>query len=365
MSDTSSEESQRIKALIARIDGEGTFSEVERQSSLHLLEQYECWGPYFRLIRKRLNDPKQRKPEDYIKLAKVQNQNLEDVFAAAETAANLVSDQDVSYQEFHETIIPQIVDFEDYASEAALLSAVCDRFPDVADRVKCLERLCMLYEKRTHNESQLIRTYEQLLQTDARNVKALRFFKLIHTQNAEWEDVVEKLKLLLDCVSHPQEIFRYAQEMATVYLYQLDMPEKAIKVLETYCAESPLDTSTILYDAYQALSDLKGCLKLLRQCLLNVNDDISRSTLHFKMAAIHEQLKEYDQAIENYEKASNLWPSFLDPIEGVISILTMKGDWKALQKWMRKLQDLIKDEKLKVQLNQAVKRIEDGLANAR
>lgn len=365
MSTTSPEESQRIKALISRIDGDESFSEVERQSSLDLLEQYECWGPYFRLIRKRLNDPKNRKPEDYIKLAKVQNQNLEDVFAAAETAANLVSDQEVSYQEFHETIIPQIVDFEDYASEAALLSAVCERFPDVEDRVKCLERLCMLYEKRTHNESQLIKTYEHLLQTDPRNVKALRFFKLIHTQNAEWEEVVEKLKLLLECVSHPQETFRFAQELATVYLYQLDMPEMAIKAIDTYCADSPLDTSTIQYDAYQAMSDLPGCLKLLRQCLLNVNDDISRSTLHFKMAAIHEQLKEYDLAVENYEKSSNLWSSFLDPVEGIISILALKGDWQGLQKWIKRLRELIKDDKLKVQLNQAVKRIEDGIANAR
>lgn len=365
MSITSSEEPQHLKAIIARIDGDELFTDDDRKSALDLLERYECWGPYFRLIRKRLNDPKARRPEDYIKLAKVQNQNLEDVFAAAETAANLVSDQKVTYQEFHETVIPQIIDFEDYASEAALLSAVSERFLDLDDRVKCLERLCMLYEKRTHNESQLIKTYEHLLQIDRRNVKALRFFKLVHTQNAEWEEVVEKLKLLLECVQHNQEIFRYAQELAAVYLYQLDMPDQAIKVIDTYCADSPLDTSTIQYDAYQALSDLPGCLKLLRQCLLGVNDDISRATLHFKMAAIHEQLKDYDQALENYEKASQLWPSLLDAAEGVISILTLKGDWRQLQSWIKKLQNLIQDDRLKVQLNQAVKRIDDGLANAR
>ena len=83
------------------------------------------------------------------------------------------------------------------------------------------------------------------------------------------------------------------------------------------------------------------------------------------MAAIHEQLKEYDAAIENYEKSNALWTSFLDPVEGIISIYTLTGDWANLQKWMKRLYELVKDDKLRVQLNQAIKRIDDGLADAR
>ncbi len=365
MTTNAPEESHRIKALVTRIDDDGAFSELERQSALDLLEHYECWGPYFRLIRRRLNDNKLRKPEDYVKLAKVQNQNLEDVFAAAETSANLVSDQNVSFQDFSETILPQIIDFEDHASEAAILSAVSERFFEVHDRVKCLERLCMLYEKRTHNETQLIRTYEHLLNTDSKNVKALRFFKLIHTQNAEWDEVVQKLRQLLECVTHPQEVFRYAQELAAVYLYQLDAPDQAIQVMEVYCSNSPLDTSTIMFDAFQAMSDLDGCLRVLRQCLVGVNDDVSRATLHYKMAAIQEQKKDFKSAVENYEKSAGLSPTFLDPLEGIISIYTITNDWENLQKWMKKLRAVVKDEKLKVQLNQAIKRVDDGIAHVR
>lgn len=365
MSTNASDESQRIKALITRIDGDQLFSEEERVDTLSVLEMYECWGPYFRLIRKRLNDTRLRKSTDYIKLAKVQNQNLEDVFAAAETASNMVTDLKIDFWEFIETILPQVIDFEDYASEAAILSAVCERFAAVNDRVKCLERLCMLYEKRTHNESQLIKSYEHLLSIDSKNVKALRFFKLIHTQNAEWEEVVEKLRLLLECVTHPQEIFRYAQELAAVYLYQLDIPESAIHVMETYCSNSPLDTSTILYDAFQSLNDLNGCLRVLRRCLLDVNDDVSRSTLHFKMAAIHEQLKDYDAAVKEYEKSYQLWTSFLDPLEGIVSIYSLIGDWDNLKISLLKLQAAVKDDKLQSQLNQAIKRLDDGMAHGK
>lgn len=365
MNTNAPEESLRIKALVTRIDNDGALSELERQSALDLLEHYECWGPYFRLIRKRLNDTKLRRPEDYVKLAKVQNQNLEDVFAAAETSAILVTDQRISFQDFSETILPQIIDFEDHASEAAILSAVSERFLAVNDRVKCLERLCMLYEKRTHNETQLVRTYEHLLNTDGKNVKALRFFKLIHTQNAEWDEVVQKLRQLLECVTHPQEVFRYAQELAAVYLYQLDAPDQAVKVMETYCTNSPLDTSTIMFEAYQAMSDLDGCLRVLTQCLLGVNDDAGRATLHYKMAAIQEQKKDFESAIENYERSANFSPTFLDPLEGIISIYTINNDWDNLQKWLKKLRAVVIDEKLKVQLNQAIKRIDDGIAHVR
>ena len=58
MTTNAPEESQRIKALVTRIDDDGAFSELDRQSALDLLEHYECWGPYFRLIRRRLNDTK-------------------------------------------------------------------------------------------------------------------------------------------------------------------------------------------------------------------------------------------------------------------------------------------------------------------
>ena len=331
---------------------------------LETLEQYECWGPYFRVMKRLLANPAARQPRDYLRLARVQNLYLEDVFAAAETCVALVSDLAVPYQRFSEDVLPQVVEFEDFAAEATILSAVSGKFKDKGDHVAALERLCMLYEKKTHNETQLGRTYEKLLEVDPRNVKALRYFKLLYSQSNEWEEVVGILKTLLGCVTHTQEVYRTAQELAAIYLYQLDMAEEAINVLETSCADSPLDTSTIQYDAYQRLADWQGCLRVLRQSLLTVDDDLARAVLHFKIASLHEQLGDLDAALDDFQKAVKLYPQFLDAVEGVIQVGVLKKDWRLIQQWLGVLESKVNDDKLKAQLKQAQVRLADGLSHA-
>jgi len=358
-------EVERVRKLVAQVDGANALSAEQRAEMLETFEQHECWTPFFKLLKKQLENSSSRQLADYVRLARVQNLYLEDVFAAAETCSAMVPELKLSYLRFCEEVLVRIVEFEDFAAEATLLSAVCDRFSAKGDVVACLERLCMLYEKKTHNESQLSKTYEKLLATDPRNVKALRYFKLAFTQNNDWEEVVGILRTLLTCVTHPQELFRVAQELAAIYLYQLDMAEEAISVLDTYCEGSPLDTSTILFDAYQRLANWNGCLKVLRQCLLNVDDDLSRAVLHLKIASLHEQLGELDAALDDFTKAAKLWPSFLDAIEGIITIGLAKRDWKLIQQWIGTLAEKVHDERLGAQLKQAMRRIQDGLEHAR
>src|SRR5690606_9965975 len=132
--------------------------------------------------------------------------------------------------------------------------------------------------KKTHNEQLLDRAYKRLREVDPTNVKALRYFKLYFTQANEWEEVVAILKTLLGSVTRPQEVYRVAQELAAIYLYQLDMADEAITTLDTYCEGSPLDASQIMFDAYQRMANWNGCLKVLRQCLVSVGTDRDRAT---------------------------------------------------------------------------------------
>jgi len=165
-------------------------------------------------------------------------------------------------------------------------------------------------------------------------------------------------------VKHPQELFRVAQELATILLYQLDQADDAIKIINRYCADSPLDTSTILFDAYHRMADWEGCLKVLRECLLNVEDDTARSVLHFKIAGLHEHLGQDKDALENYSRAVDLWPMFLDAVEGAIGISIANKDWDAVEAWLKKLGETVVDERLKGQLGQALGRLSDGRSSA-
>ncbi len=357
-------EPERLRRLTAQVDAGKDLSGEARSDALELFERYECWAPYFRLIKRGIDHPSTRQMKDFVRLARVQSVYLEDVFAAAETCAQMVQQLRVPYKKFMEEVLPRISEPEDFSSEATLLAAICDKLATKDDLIDCLERLCMLFEKKTHNDNQLAKTYERLLGADPHNVKALRYFKLIYTQNNEWDEVVGILKTLLKAVRRPHELYRAAQELAAIHLYQQDRADDAIKVLETYCTESPLDTSTILFDAYQRLANWNGCLKVLRQCLLNVEDDYGRAVLHLKIASLHEQLGELDPALDNFAKSSTLWPNLLDSIEGVINVALLRKDWPLIQKWLGTLTERVQDERLNAQLKQAAKRLQDGLDHA-
>ena len=355
---------EKVKAAIAKTNGGSANSLLDLEDSLSTLEQYECWEPYFRLLQQQIENPNTRQSQHFIRLARVQNLYLDDTFAAAETCADLVKRQLIDYREFTESVFPQILEFEDWTSEAAILSTVEDHFRRREDKIACLERLCIIYEKKIHNDAQLTKTYERLLTVDSKNIKALRYFKLVYTQSNEWEEVVGILKTLLTISSRPQEIFRYAQELAAIFLYQLDMADEAVATIENNCLESPLDTSTILYDAYHRLSNWSGCLRVLRESLLNVESDRIRAIVHIKIAAIHEHLNQPESAAENFAKSLKLAPDLLDALEGSIGIAVMRKDWHETIRLMNLLADEVRDERQITQLRQAIRRLQDGINNA-
>ena len=364
MASTLALDGDRIRSLVAKADSGGVTDVAEIQRILDVLEQHECWGPFFRLLGKTISESPKHANDYFVRLARVQNKYLEDAFAAAETCANMVTELQVSYLQFSVDILPQVIDFEDFNSEGTVLSAICDFLPTATDQISCLERLCMLYEKKIHNESRLVATYEKLLQVDPSNVRALRYFKLTYTQSNDWDQVVDTLKKLLVSVRKPQELFRVAQELAAIYLYQLDMPSEAIQILDTYCADSPLDTSTILFDAYQRLADWQGCLRVLRQCLLNVEAEGARTILHQKIAVLNAQIGATGEALDNFSKAIKISPHFLDAIEGIGNIGIQRKDWLLVEQWLGHLADAIIDDRLRIQVQQAQGRLRDGLTHA-
>ncbi len=87
--------------------------------------------------------------------ARAQYLNLEDVFATAETCAQAVQLLQLTYREFVETFLPALFIQDDFAAEATVMQAVAERFAKLRDQVLAMERLCLLYEKKTFNEIQL------------------------------------------------------------------------------------------------------------------------------------------------------------------------------------------------------------------
>jgi len=355
------QEPNPIKKLVAQASEDRPQTDEERSNFLHSFETYECWAPYVRLLKKSIASKEGASFSDFIRLARVQNRFLEEINDSAATCAQAVKTLSVTYRTFTEEALPVIVEPGNWTAEAIILEAIYQSFTKNSDSIPCLERLSLLYEKRTHDDPRLESTYQRLLALDPKNLKALRFFKVAMMQNNAWDEVVKILKTLMSRDDHPRSLFREAQELAGIYLYQLDQPQKAVEVLEEHCVDSPLDTSNILYDAYHRIGNWEGCLRVLRECILGASSDATRSILLFKVGQLEEQLGNKSAAADSFQKAAKLGTDFLEPLEHLVNLAVETEDWNSLAAHLLQLRERVKDESLKEKLTDAHRRLTDGV----
>lgn len=347
---------QKIGTIIDSIAGQKITSHDESIQYLDILEDYECWQPFTDLIAYFINDSKKRKLIYYVRLAKMQNQYIEDVFAASETISRAVNDLKLSFDRVNQ-VIREVIETDDWSAESVILQACCDKFSKLQDKIECFERLALIYEKKTHDSEELRNCFERLLQIDPYNIKALRYYKLVFTQNGEWSEAVSVMNKLLEASKHPQDVYRLAQEMASVYLYHLNKPKQAIETIESFCSDSPLDTSMIHYDAYERLGDLQGCISVLKTCLDGVDDNRSRAVLYYKTALLEERRRNEDEAMQWHNKALELNPEFLQPYERLCMLFAQNERWDDLKIAVTNYKQKIRDKNSISGLNELVNRI--------
>jgi tetratricopeptide (TPR) repeat protein len=337
------------------------LSETHFRDCLEALSQHECWTMWLDVLDRHSRAFPSLEVDDLLAKAGVYLNSFEDFDSVAASLRQILSKSSMNFKAFREQILLKLIDAEEFKTEGKILQAIEESFQSNDDKIEAIERLCYIYEKKVHNEALINRYYEVLLSLDSSNSKALKFFRTLNTQLEDWPAVVNILKQLLHHVKHPQEGFRYAQELAAVYLYQLNEPEAAINILEEYCANSPLDTSTIHYEAYLKLKRLDGCLKVLRSCLLNVEDTSVRAVIHFRIGLLFDELEDLKMARENYQKCIDFEGDFLEAYEGLIGVALKNKDWQEILRLFNHISSVLFDSTLKEQIDAGCMRLTEGI----
>jgi hypothetical protein len=354
---------QKLKEVVSQLESRSRLSGPEREQRLNLLEEFECWNPYFRILSRELNLSQTDKFEIFLRLARAQNLYLDDNKTASKTVAKMVKDLKLGFDQLKRDVLSLILVEEDHVSEANILEAASSQFSNKADLVRCVEHLCMLYEKKIYHEAKLAASYERLLQIAPENVKALRYFKMVCSQNQQWEKTSNILATLLKALKHKQEKYRVAHELATVLLYYLDRPEQAIQVIETYCQHSPLDTTAVLYDGYTRLSNWEGCIKTLKICSESEMDRNSLAILNFKIGEMYELLKKPTKAVQHYQMSMETDLNFLEPIEALLRLKINDKKWNEVKMLLHELSKRIVSKTYKDKVEEATVRLTDGLSH--
>lgn len=325
------------------------------------LEAYECWAPFFRLLKAKIGTPQRRERGDYIRMARVYYLYLEDEASAGDICHQMIRDLNIPFVEFRDEISPQIIASEDFTAEAQLFDAILPSLGSRDDTIACLERLCLIYEKKKYDEVQLNQTYEKLVSLDPANLKALRYFKVIYTQNHEWPKVVRVLRQLYENSTHLNDRYRIAQELATVYLYQLDEPQAAIEVVESLCQGSPLDTTTIHYEAFYRLQNWQGCLQVLERYLAKLDSAYDQGIVFYKLGELEQMLGRPSGAAQRYRQSLRLAPTLLESMERLIELAIDQKDWESVLKLLGQLRNAVQKEHLQERIDDAMARVREGM----
>lgn len=355
---------QSINDLVTQLNKGALISDSNLDEVLNKLKAYECWSHFFRLLEAQIDNPKKRQLAHYVRTAQAYALDLEDIQKAAKICGKLLKDLKLGYWQFRENALHSIIGELDYEQEAVILQAALPRFRAKQDSVACLERLCLIYEKKKFDEVMLNRSYEKLIELDPNNLKALRYFKVVYTQNNQWERVVQVLQSLFQNAKHVNDRYRSAQELAAVYLYQLDQAQNAVEVIEKYCVDSPLNTFTIHYEAYYRLLNWEGCLKVLRIYLKKVDGPLNKAIIHLRIGELEEQLDRHQEAESSFYKSFELAPQMLESLESLIELYLETRCWDKVVHCLSKLYELLEDPYLKEKVREGRARLmeaADGL----
>lgn len=350
-----------IEVALREINTIGTDGK-EIDKYFDILESYECWDPLFTKIKEKVASQTHRNEKDYLRLARIHAKYFEDLRETARICRDLVELYRISYQDFREQVLPPLVEDEDFAAEAIILESVRPVLRSLEEKILCIERLCLIYEKKKYDEAALSRSYSLLIDLDKHNQKALKYFKATFVQNQSWDEVVDVLFKLYQSAKHVNDGYRIAQELATVYLFQLDRPQDAIEVIRKYCRNSPLDTSSILYEAYYRVKDWKGCLEVLLDYLPKVQGDTDKAIVYLKIGELQELIGKVDDALESFSLSSRYDPSILDPLENSIEIHIYNQNWPQVVVCLRRMEEILHDVEMKTRVSEALERIQSGLA---
>jgi pentatricopeptide repeat protein len=264
-------EVDKLIGLVRSIPSFSRMSQDEQDDLVDELLDYECYAQATRLLEWRLQSLDQsanQRLSDFCRLMDIQCNGLEDFAGFLAVAKRCVHTLALPFSTIRLQIVDAILGPENFASHAALLRALSSVVADRAQRVLLLSRLALITEKKLFGEGEVEPIFKEILGLDPLNIRALRFYRMWHIQGGEWRSAAGHLQTLIKAYRNPHEQQRAAHELAQIYLYSLNQPEKARQILLAHCSDSHLDTRQTLVEALERLGsydELLDCLDDMRE----------------------------------------------------------------------------------------------------
>jgi tetratricopeptide (TPR) repeat protein len=342
-----------------------TMSRSEQDESLKILEAYECLGQVVRLLDWRLQQSKSSDSSvlsDYLWMMRISYLGIEDFEKFVEVVVRAIRTLSLPFSIVRIHIAEAILGIENYHDQVKLFSRLEGVFTTRAQLIPMLERLALIYEKKLFLDEKVDDIYRKLLEVDANNVKALRYYKLLYMQSARYLEAAHQLERLIAVLPNPFEKQRAAHELAQICLYNLNDPARSREILETQCSGSLLDTHLTLMEALDRLGAYDDLIVLLQQVLLSTEDNDEKASLHLRISHILFKSGDFAGSVKSARLAVELMPQSFLAHEALLSTFMEMSDTSGVLETLEKLSSMVTLDSSKVELARLVQRGKSILA---
>jgi tetratricopeptide (TPR) repeat protein len=187
---------------------------------------------------------------------------------------------------------------------------------------------------------QAINNYEKALGVDSAHRPTLEALIALYTELKDWKQVVAYKRQILDNVQDGEERFRVLVEIGDIWNDNDRNPSKSVEALEEALDLQPENHVLLhkLLALYQATENWGKMIDTIQAIANMEKDPVRKSKFLYTMAQLYRDKEgDQDRAVELFNEALDLNPTFLEAFERINKILTGQKDWKALERAFRKM----------------------------
>ncbi len=204
---------------------------------------------------------------------------------------------------------------------------------DVYYRLGCIKR-------EQQQVKQAINNFEKALALNTEHRPTLEALIDVYGASNDWKQVASYKRQILDSVFEADERYTLLNEIGEIWSEKEKNPQKALEALEEAQELQPQDH--ILLHKLLALYPLAGEWNKMIDTLQSISSIEEKpeikSRYYYTMAQIYrDKLEDQDRAVELFNEALDLNPSYLQAFERINKILTTEKNWKQLERSYRKM----------------------------
>ncbi len=187
---------------------------------------------------------------------------------------------------------------------------------------------------------QAVNNFEKALGVDPVHRPTLDALVSLYADLKDWKQVVAYKRSILDNVTDEEERFNILVEIGDIWNDYDKSPAKAVEALEEALGLQP-NSHTLLHKLlalYQATSNWAKMIDTIQAIAEMEKDPVRKSKFLYTMAQLYRDKENNpERAVELFNEALDLNPTFLEAFERINKILTSQKDWKQLERAFRKM----------------------------